>query len=71
MYVNAVNIFIQSQDEEVKELIAAANQMELLYAHYLDHVIVNEDLQRTVNELGDVLHRLETEVHWVPAEWNR
>ena len=53
----------------MNDIIAAANQMESFYAHYLDHVIVNEDLQRTVNELAQVLYRLETEPHWVPADW--
>jgi hypothetical protein len=53
----------------VYELIAAADQMESFYAHYIDHVIVNGDLQRTVNELGELIHRLESEAQWIPAPW--
>lgn len=43
--------------------------MEALYAHYVDHVITNGDLQRTVNELGEIIHCLENEPQWIPAQW--
>ena len=65
------HLCIVIQDEDIKEMIQSADNMEAVYAHHIDDVIVNSDLQAAVNELGQVLHRVETEAHWVPAQWVR
>ena len=52
-------------------MISTAQRMEAQYGHYFDQIIVNDELQKAVNELCLVAHRLETEPQWVPASWVR
>lgn len=39
------------------------------YGHLFDRIIVNADLDRSLNELKDVVRKLETEPQWVPSFW--
>ncbi|KAI8477800.1 protein localization to myelin sheath abaxonal region [Branchiostoma belcheri] len=56
-------------DEELRETIEKAREIELNFGHYFDYVIVNGDLDRAYNELLREIGRLETEAMWVPAAW--
>ncbi|XP_019624646.1 PREDICTED: MAGUK p55 subfamily member 5-like isoform X4 [Branchiostoma belcheri] len=57
------------KDEELRETIEKAREIELNFGHYFDYVIVNGDLDRAYNELLREIGRLETEAMWVPAAW--
>ncbi|CAH1262832.1 MPP5 [Branchiostoma lanceolatum] len=57
------------KDEELRETIEKARDIELNFGHYFDYVIVNGDLDRAYNELLREIGRLETEAMWVPASW--
>ena len=43
--------------------------MEVLYAQYFDHIIVNDDLPVALEQLSELGYRLETEPFWVPKRW--
>ena len=57
------------QDNELKDTIEKAREMEDAYGHYFDYIIVNHDLNRAYEELLMEINRLETERQWVPAQW--
>ncbi|XP_078592088.1 protein PALS1-like isoform X16 [Branchiostoma floridae x Branchiostoma japonicum] len=57
------------KDEELRETIEKAREIELNFGHYFDYVIVNGDLDRAYNELLREIGRLETEAMWVPSSW--
>ena len=59
------------QNEEYEEIISVTDQLQRQFAPYFDHALVNDDLQRAVNELSLAAHNLETEPMWVPADWVR
>lgn len=43
--------------------------MEDKFGHLFDKVIVNIDLDRTLADLKDIVHKLDTRPHWVPSTW--
>ncbi len=57
------------QDEELKDIIEKAREMEENYGHYFDAVIVNFDLDKATEELVSEIDRLEVEPQWVPSHW--
>lgn len=58
-----------SKDDELKEIIEKAREMEENYGHYFDLVIVNSDIDRAYNQLLHEINILEREPQWVPAAW--
>jgi len=59
------------KDDELKEIIEKAREMEEVYGHYFDMVIVNGDEERTYSQLVTEVNRLEREPQWVPGVWLR
>ena len=57
------------QDEELKDIIEKAREMEETFGHYFDLVIVNSDDDRTYGQLLQEVNSLEREPQWVPANW--
>ncbi|KAH9375397.1 hypothetical protein HPB48_010743 [Haemaphysalis longicornis] len=57
------------REEELRETIERARQMEETYGHYFDMVIVNSDLDRAYDELLKEVAILEREPQWVPSAW--
>ncbi|GAB6026098.1 hypothetical protein CHUAL_012301 [Chamberlinius hualienensis] len=62
-------IGITAKDDELKEIIEKAHEMEENYGHYFDLVIVNSDLERTYTQLLHEINVLDREPQWVPAAW--
>ncbi len=56
-------------DEDLKEIIERAREMEEAYGHYFDMVIVYSDPERAYQELIREINLLEREPQWVPASW--
>ncbi len=50
-------------------MLRTANDMDRLYGHYFDRILVNDDLEMTVNELRKIILDIETEPHWIPTSW--
>lgn len=57
------------QDEDLKEIIEKAREMEDVYGHFFDMVIVNGEEERTYSQLVSEVNRLEREPQWVPVVW--
>jgi MAGUK p55 subfamily protein 5 len=52
-------------------MIAEGREMEDAFGHYFDHTITNSNLERTFNELLQLIDRIEREPQWSPASWVR
>uniref|UniRef100_A0A915Q4I9 MAGUK p55 subfamily member 5 n=1 Tax=Setaria digitata TaxID=48799 RepID=A0A915Q4I9_9BILA len=57
------------KDEQLKLVLSEGKTTEKHYGHLFDRIIVNVDLDRSLEELKEVVRRLETEPHWVPSFW--
>lgn len=57
------------KDEDLKEIIEKAREMEDVYGHFFDMVIVNGEEERTYSQLVSEVNRLEREPQWVPVVW--
>ncbi|CAL1280502.1 unnamed protein product [Larinioides sclopetarius] len=57
------------KDEELKDIIEKAREMEDNYGHYFDMVIINSDIDKAFNELLKEINTLEREPQWVPKMW--
>ena len=73
-YILILNLYIcffLTQNDEFEEIIQSSERIEKQFGQYFDQVIINDDLQKAVNELSLAAHNLETEPLWVPAPWVR
>ncbi|KAG8227824.1 hypothetical protein J437_LFUL008468 [Ladona fulva] len=57
------------KEEELKDIIEKAREMEEKYGHYFDMIIVNNDTERAYQQLLNEINVLEREPQWVPASW--
>nr|BBD75286.1 stardust2 protein [Parasteatoda tepidariorum] len=57
------------KDEELKDIIEKAREMEENFGHYFDMVIINSDTDKAFNELLKEINTLEREPQWVPRSW--
>ncbi|XP_063538298.1 protein PALS1 isoform X5 [Cydia strobilella] len=57
------------KEDELKEIIATARDMELRWGHLFDMIIINNDTQRAYQQLLNEVNSLEREPQWVPAHW--
>lgn len=67
-FANPLN-FECSQDEDLKEIIATARDMEARWGHLFDMIIINNDTERAYHQLLAEINSLEREPQWVPASW--
>uniref|UniRef100_T1IQP9 MAGUK p55 subfamily member 5 n=1 Tax=Strigamia maritima TaxID=126957 RepID=T1IQP9_STRMM len=68
---NRAKLNTNVKDEELKDIIEKAREMEDSYGHYFDMVIINADLERAYNQLLQEINILEREPQWVPGSWLR
>ncbi|KAF2362318.1 L27-N [Trinorchestia longiramus] len=57
------------KDEELKEIMEKAREMEDQYGHYFDLIIINQDVESAYQQLLHEINMLEREPQWVPATW--
>ncbi|KHN86670.1 MAGUK p55 subfamily member 5 [Toxocara canis] len=57
------------KDDHLKLILNEGKITEQEYGHLFDRIIVNVDLDRSLNELKEIVRKLETEPHWVPSFW--
>uniref|UniRef100_A0A1B6C910 MAGUK p55 subfamily member 5 n=1 Tax=Clastoptera arizonana TaxID=38151 RepID=A0A1B6C910_9HEMI len=57
------------KEEELKDIIEKAREMEDKYGHLFDLIIINNDTERTYHQLLTEINSLEREPQWVPASW--
>lgn len=53
------------QEEELKEIIATARDMEARWGHLFDMIIINNDTERAYHQLLAEINSLEREPQWV------
>ena len=56
-------------DNELREIIERAREMEETYGHYFDMIIIYSDPERAYQQLLSAITSLEREPQWVPAMW--
>uniref|UniRef100_A0A3P9H4Z8 Membrane protein, palmitoylated 3a (MAGUK p55 subfamily member 3) n=1 Tax=Oryzias latipes TaxID=8090 RepID=A0A3P9H4Z8_ORYLA len=56
-------------DEDLQEMRQSAIQIDQLYGHLVDRVLIKEDSASACAELQAILERLERETFWVPLSW--
>lgn len=59
------------KEEELKDIIEKAREMEDKYGHYFDMIIINNDMERAYHELLLEINKVEREPQWIPASWVR
>ncbi|KAG8178780.1 hypothetical protein JTE90_022410 [Oedothorax gibbosus] len=67
--LNRIKAGDNPKDEELKDIIEKAREMEENYGHYFDMVIINSDVDKAFNELLKEINTLEREPQWVPKTW--
>ncbi|XP_064484549.1 protein PALS1-like isoform X2 [Ornithodoros turicata] len=66
---NRARMGVPVKEEELRETIERARQMEENYGHYFDMVIINSDIDKAYGELLREINILEREPQWVPSIW--
>lgn len=67
---NPIIIFsLHSKDEDLKDIIATARDMEARWGHLFDVIIINNDTERAYHKLLTEINSLEREPQWVPGKW--
>lgn len=61
--------FANLKEEELKDIIATARDMEARWGHLFDMIIINNDTERAYHQLLAEINSLEREPQWVPASW--
>ncbi|XP_053673138.1 MAGUK p55 subfamily member 7 isoform X3 [Anopheles nili] len=56
-------------DEEFMEMIKSDERITLLYGHFCDDEIVNDDLSEAFEKLVNLANKCESEPLWAPASW--
>ncbi|XP_058125079.1 MAGUK p55 subfamily member 7 isoform X4 [Anopheles coustani] len=56
-------------DEEFLEMVKSDERINLLYGHFCDDEIVNEDLTEAFEKLVSLANKSESEPLWAPASW--
>ena len=59
------------QEDEYRDSVAIAQDMEENYGHYFDSVIPFDDVDYVFQQLMYEINLLEREPQWVPARWVR
>ena len=57
------------QDDELKDIIEKAREMEENYIQYFDMIVCNYDLDRAYEELLEGINQLDINPQWVPGTW--
>jgi len=57
------------KEEDLKDTIEKAREMEDKYGHLFDMIIINNDTERAYHQLLNEINSLEREPQWVPAVW--
>ncbi|KAL0280699.1 UNVERIFIED_CONTAM: hypothetical protein PYX00_001917 [Menopon gallinae] len=57
------------KEDELKDIIEKAREMEDKYGHFFDMIIINNDTERAYHQLLNEINSLEREPQWVPASW--
>lgn len=65
----SVSLPISLQEDELKDIIATARDMEARWGHLFDMIIINNETERAYHQLLTEINSLEREPQWVPSQW--
>lgn len=68
-FITFITLLYYFQEEELKDIIATARDMEARWGHLFDMIIINNDTERAYHQLLAEINSLEREPQWVPASW--
>ncbi|XP_040568313.1 protein PALS1 [Lepeophtheirus salmonis] len=60
-----------ASDEDLKETIERAREMEDVYGHFFDMIIIYSDPVKAYQQLLNEINLLEREPQWVPLDWQK
>lgn len=64
-----MHCILNLQEEDFQEIEEAAMKMEDQFSQFIDHVLVNDDLQSASVQLLSIVRRAQDEPQWIPASW--
>lgn len=62
--------YVNFQEDELKDIIATARDMEARWGHLFDMIIINNETERAYHQLLTEINSLEREPQWVPSQWS-
>ena len=57
------------QDDEIRDMIVKAREMDDMYSHYFDTRVTNLEFEKTFDDLLKMIDKVEREAQWVPIRW--
>ena len=64
-----LRLLLQLQEDEYRDSVVIATDMEEHYGHHFDSVIPFDDVDYVYEQLMYEINLLEREPQWVPAAW--
>ncbi|XP_066484057.1 MAGUK p55 subfamily member 2 isoform X1 [Tiliqua scincoides] len=59
----------QLTDADLKRTVDESCRIQRGYGHYFDLCLINDNMERTFQQLQDALEKLHSESQWVPVSW--
>lgn len=59
------------QEADFVEVEEASQLMEAKYRQFIDHVLVNDDLQDACRQLCSIIQEVQEEAQWTPVSWSQ
>ncbi|KAL7633063.1 UNVERIFIED_CONTAM: hypothetical protein RMT77_016639 [Armadillidium vulgare] len=56
-------------EDELRMMLKSAARIEFHYSHWIDEIIVNDDLSSAFERLLTIVQKIESDPLWVPASW--
>jgi hypothetical protein len=57
------------EDEDLQATIEESARLHRTYEKYFDMILVNNNFEKTFEDLKEALDALSTEAQWVPINW--
>lgn len=59
------------QEDDFVEVEETSQLMEAKYRQFIDHVLVNDDLQDACRKLCSIIQEVQEEPQWTPVSWSQ
>ena len=65
------NLFIDTQEEELQEIISTSRMLKETYGRFFYLTIENKDIEEASVSIVDTFENLEQKEQWVPLDWTQ
>lgn len=65
----ANGLLMPGQEADLKRTVDESCRIQRSYGHYFDLSLVNDNLERTFQQLQEAMEKLRSEPQWVPVSW--